>query len=363
MEGTHGLSRNYNIVFRAPGLANAHEHGPAVMYWQVNSDMPSLVGPMDRDDKWFFMPTAVPQGVRLNDQEAGTLIRRTTGIDLPYEVLSTDEWVASRFIADRYQRGRIFLAGDACHLHPPFGGYGMNMGIADGVDLGWKLGAVLEGWGGPALLGSYEMERRPLHQQVIEEAAANHGLLGNQLWREGLEGADSAGAALRREVGALISREKAREFHSLPVVLGYCLGLSEVIVAEGPPLTLPKGGGTYRPSARPGCLAPHVWVDADRALYDLFGPGFTLISTTGLPRQVLDCISADASENGIPLRILELPDARYGALYDAPLILVRPDQHVAWRGAIWPGAGLLRRVAGWGVAGGKALHADVTRRI
>ena len=219
MEGTHGLSRNYNVVFRAPGLANAHRHGPAVMYWQVNSDMPSLLGPMDRDDKWFFMPTAVPPGVRLNDQEAGTLIRRTTGIDLPYEVLSTDEWVASRLIADRYRRGRIFLAGDACHLHPPFGGYGMNMGIADGVDLGWKLGAVLEGWGGPALLESYEMERRPLHQQVIEEAAANHGLLGNQLWREGLEGADSAGAALRREVGAMISREKGREFHSLPVVL------------------------------------------------------------------------------------------------------------------------------------------------
>jgi 2-polyprenyl-6-methoxyphenol hydroxylase-like FAD-dependent oxidoreductase len=363
MEGTHGLSRNYNIVFRAPGLANAHGHGPAVMYWQVNSDMPSLIGPMDRDDKWFFMPTAVPPGVRLNDQEAGTLIRRTTGIDLPYEVLSTDEWVASRFIADRYQRGRVFLAGDACHLHPPFGGYGMNMGIADGVDLGWKLGAVLEGWGGPALLGSYEMERRPLHQQVIEEAAANHGLLGNQLWREGLEGADSAGAALRREVGAIISREKTREFQSLPVVLGYGLGLSEVIAAEGPPLTLPKGGGTYQPSARPGCLAPHVWVDADRALYDLFGPGFTLLSTTALPRQVLDRIRADAGETGIPLRILVLPDARYGALYDAPLILVRPDQHVAWRGAIWPGTALLRRVAGWSVAVGKAPGADVAHRI
>jgi hypothetical protein len=239
----------------------------------------------------------------------------------------------------------------------------MNMGIADGVDLGWKLGAVLEGWGGPALLETYEMERRPLHQQVIEEAAANHGLLGNQLWREGLEAADSSGAALRREVGAVISREKAREFHSLPVVLGYCLGLSEVIVAEGSPLPLPKGGGTYWPSARPGCLAPHVWVDADRALYDLFGPGFTLISTTGLPRQVLDRIRADAGETGIPLRILELLDARYGALYEAPLILVRPDQHVAWRGAIWPGTELLRRVAGWRVADGNAPGADVTHRI
>jgi hypothetical protein len=106
-----------------------------------------------------------------------------------------------------------------------------------------------------------------------------------------------------------------------------------------------------------------VWVDADRALYDLFGPGFTLISTAGVPRQVLDRIRADAGETGIPLRILVLPDAPYGALYDAPLILVRPDQHVAWRGAIWPGAGLLRRVVGWGVADGKAPGADVTHRI
>jgi hypothetical protein len=98
-------------------------------------------------------------------------------------------------------------------------------------------------------------------------------------------------------------------------------------------------------------------------LYDLFGPGFTLLSTTALPRQVLDRIRADAGETGLPLRILVLPDARYGALYDAPLILVRPDQHVAWRGTIWPGIELLRLVAGWGAAVGKAPGADVTYRI
>lgn len=121
LQGQYGLSRNYNVVFRAPGLAQAHRHGPAIMYWQVNAECPSIVGPMDRGDKWFFMPTAVKDGVKFQPGDAPALIRRATGIDLPYEVLSSDEWVASKLLADRYRTQRVFLAGDACHLHPPFG--------------------------------------------------------------------------------------------------------------------------------------------------------------------------------------------------------------------------------------------------
>ena len=122
MEGTYGLSRNYNVVFRAPGLAQKHKLGPGIMYWQVNADVPSVIGPMDRGDKWFFMPTAIQDGVKFAASDAPSLIRKSTGIDLPYEVLSSDEWVASRLLADRYRDRRVFLAGDACHLHPPFGG-------------------------------------------------------------------------------------------------------------------------------------------------------------------------------------------------------------------------------------------------
>ena len=120
MEGSYGLSRNYNVVFRAPGLAQAHGHGPAIMYWQVNPEAPSLIGPMDRGDKWFFMPTGVKEGWKLDPADAPAMIRKATGIDLPYEVLSTDEWVASRFLGTTYRDRRVFLAGDACGSSPPW---------------------------------------------------------------------------------------------------------------------------------------------------------------------------------------------------------------------------------------------------
>ena len=221
MEGVHGLSKNYNIVFRAPGLDQAHQLGPAIMYWQVNPDAPGLIGPMDKD-KWFFMPTGLPKDAKFDINASTELIKKSTGIHLPYEVLSSDEWIASRLIANKYQDKRIFLAGDACHLHPPFGGYGMNMGIADGVDLGWKIAAHLQGWGGPHLLNSYEIERRQVHDFVMNEAVVNHSVLGNQLWVDGLEDATPQGAALRHQVGQKIESTKLREFSTLGVILG-CL--------------------------------------------------------------------------------------------------------------------------------------------
>src|SRR3546814_13158725 len=111
MVGTHGLSRNYNTIFRAPGLAEAHAHGPGIMYWQINPEVPSLIGPMDQPDLWYFMPTMVADGKRFSEAETIDLIRRSTGIDLPYEILSSDAWVASRLLADRYREGRGLLSG------------------------------------------------------------------------------------------------------------------------------------------------------------------------------------------------------------------------------------------------------------
>ncbi len=339
MQGHYGLSRNYNIVFHAPGLAQAHRHGPAIMYWQVNADVPSIVGPMDRGDKWFFMPTGVADGTKLEPGQAPDLIRKATGIDLPYEVLSADEWVASRLVADRYRDRRVFLAGDACHLHPPMGGYGMNMGVADGVDLGWKLAAVLQGWGGARLLDSYERERGPVHRYVMDEAVANHATLGNQLWQDGLEDDDERGAALRREVGARVAAAKLREFNTLGVVLGYRYDDSPVITGDGSEAA-PPDFLNYVPSARPGHLAPHAWLHDGTSLYDHFGPGFTLLVTDGSRPAEIDAVRQAAHRAQVPLRVVQPREPALRDLYRARYALIRPDQHVAWRGDAWPDNGL-----------------------
>lgn len=350
MHGSHGLSRNYNIVFRAPGLADAHGHGPATMYWQVNPAAPSLIGPMDRDDVWFFMPTRLPDAFTITPASAAALIRAATGIDLPYEILSNDEWVASSLIADRYRKGRIFLIGDACHLHPPFGGYGMNMGIADGVDLGWKLAGTLQGWGGPALLDSYDIERRAIHEEVIAEAATNHAVLSNDFWADGLEAPGEAGDAMRCAVGERIVAVKQREFHTLKTVLGGCYKRSPILAGGDEPAQDaaedPAEDRRYVPSSRVGCLAPHVWRADGRSLYDLFGLGFALLARADADGGEVRKALADATGRGIALAVLSITGDEAEGRYDRPLTLVRPDQYVAWRGAHWSGD-VFDRVAGW----------------
>lgn len=345
MSGIYGLSRNYNIVFRAPGLAESHRHGPGSMYWQVNPVAPSLIGPMDVDDVWFFMPTRLPDGFEINRASAAQLIRESTGIDLPYEILSSDQWVASSLIADRYRGGRIFLAGDACHLHPPFGGYGMNMGVGDGVDLGWKLAGTCAGWGGPLLLDSYERERRGIHQAVMAEAAANHAVLSNDLWRDKLEDAGPVGDAARRAVGERIVAVKRREFHTLGTVLGACYEDSPIIAPDDGPVQR-QDGSAYEPSSRPGCLTPHLWRASGHSLYDCLGEGFALICRPEADEDSIADARREARSIGVELTIVPLLSSEADGLYPARLTLVRPDQHVAWRGNHFE-AGTLRSATGW----------------
>ena len=347
MEGTRGIAGNYNVQFRAPGLSRLIPHGPAIMYWCINRDAPSLIGPMEGLDLWYFIATRV-EG-RLEDLDPIELIRRATHLDFEMEILGTSPWVAHSLLADKYFEGRIFLTGDACHLHPPFGGYGMNMGIADGVDLGWKLAAVLHGWGGPALLPSYEQERRPIHKAVIEEAVANYSALGNHLSLPGLEAPGPQGDATRREAGDVIFAAKLREFRTLGVVLGYQYQESPVIVSDGtsPP---PPNTMIYRPSACPGCLAPHLWLQDGSSLYDHFGPGFSLLATNGHSATDLERARQTAASLGIPLKVLAPEDARLHPRYGANFAFIRPDQHVAWRGNVLPNdlAALLGAITGAG---------------
>jgi hypothetical protein len=334
MEGSFAMSRNYNIVFRAPGLAEAHGHGKAIMYWQINGEVPSHIGPMDSGDRWFFMPTGLAPDVRVTMDNAGDLIRRATGIDLPYEILSIDEWLAHRAIADRYRKDSVFLAGDACHLHPPYGGFGMNMGVSDAVDLGWKIAAVLQGWGGETLLQSYELERRPVHMNVLREASANHAKVSNQLFEEGLEDDTPAGQAARERVGRRINAEKLSEFYTLGTILGDCYAGSPIV--QPGPTPGPRDFLNYVPSSAPGGRAPHVWLHDGSSLFDHFGEGFTLLALPGAPEASLRAATQDAARMRVPFKVLHIDNPAARGLYQEALTLIRPDQHIAWSGALWP---------------------------
>ena len=252
--------------------------------------------------------------------------------------------MASRLLADRYRDGRVFLAGDACHLHPPFGGFGMNMGVADAVDIGWKLAAVRQGWGGAALLDSYEAERRPVHNLVMDEAEGNHAVLAAQLFREGVEEDSARGETVRAEVAALIRETKAREFYALGVVLGLRYRGSPVIPDDGTEADWTMSRD-YVPSAAPGSLAPHLWLEDGRSLYDLFGQGFTLLVMADGEGTDLDEAAAEAASTGTPLEIVRIVDPRLTSLYQASRALIRPDQFVAWRGDRWQ-SGMLATASG-----------------
>jgi 2-polyprenyl-6-methoxyphenol hydroxylase-like FAD-dependent oxidoreductase len=341
MQGAYGISRHSNVVFHAPGLAQAQVHGPGVMFLQIGPAGLSITGPMDKGDIWYF-GTNIRDGEPLSDDKVIEQIKLTTGIDLPYRILSADQWTASELIADKYSEGRIILAGDACHLHPPFGGYGMNMGVGDAVDLGWKIAAELQGWGGPSLVAAYEAERRPVHRFVMEEALANHQMMLGSPWRDGLDAATPEGEALRREVGGAIQVAKAREYHTLGTVLGLGYEGSPIIDSEPEPAP-PHDGQHYTPSARPGRLAPHGWLEDGRSLYDAFGPGFALVVADAADETQVALAAAEALALGAPLEIVR-PGPAITDLYHADLTLVRPDQHVAWRGKNWNGA-LRRAVA------------------
>ncbi len=326
--GDHALRPNFGMVFRAPGLWQHVRHGPAVHYWVVNPAVPALFGPIDQTGTWWIIAFGVER--QTGERDAIRLIDGAAGTSTQATVLSTDPWTARMQIVDRMRSGRVFLAGDAAHLNPPFGGHGLNTGLGDAVDLGWKLAAVLNGWGGPALLDSYQVERRPIQERVIREATANMAVTSRELLADNLEDDDAPGERARRAAGERIQQTKRPEFHSLELVLGIAIADSPVIIRPGAPAAGDFG---------PGTLLPHAWLGAGRSLYDELGDGFTLLRRPGAACRGLE---RAARLRGVPLKVLEWrgrdagdPDAGGPAL-----ALIRPDQYIAWAGQQEPDDGL-----------------------
>ena len=255
-------------VFCAPTLWSTLVFEKAFHYNVLNDDLPSLavVGPLHPPDAWFFDLMGVEPAEALDPAE---VIRNLIGRPIPFEIRHVMPWTVHNALAERYREARVFLLGDAAHLQSPSGGYGMNGGVGDAVNFGWKLAAVLQGWGGELLLDSYELERRQFHVRALAESIQNSE--DNELLTPGLED-PIRGQSLREALAEKIQRIKPKNFQSLGVSLGYRYATSPVIVPDGTPTT-PYETSRYIPTARPGHRAPHAWLPDGSALFDHFSQG------------------------------------------------------------------------------------------
>ncbi len=325
--GEHALRPNFGMVFHAPALWSHVRHGPAVHYWVVNRSVPALMGPIDRDGTWWMIAFNVDR--ETGERDARRLVDGAAGVACEATILSTDPWTARMQLVDHARRGRVFLAGDAAHLNPPFGGHGLNTGLGDAVDIGWKLAAVLGGWASPGLLDSYEPERRPVQAQVIAAAHANNQVLATDLLADDIDAPEPAGLRARERANANIQASKRSEFHALDLVLDLAYESSPAIAPDaGHPRA--AGAGDRR-GAFPGRRLPHAWLGAGRSLYDELGDEMTLLVLTD-DLAAAATVSAAADGKGVPLKVLDLPRPDLHEKYGAGLVLVRPDQHVVWRG-------------------------------
>jgi hypothetical protein len=270
---------------------------------------------------------------KLEETDVSALFRRGMGRDVPHTVEDKTLWVRKRTVADRFMDGRVFIAGDAAHAHPPNGGLGMNTGIQDAFDLGWKLAARLAGWGGPNLLESYDYERRPASARAAEMSLSNYQRLVSAKPNSAIMAPTAEGEAVRQRVGQRLVEENEKSWHPVGVHLGYIYDPSPIVVPDGSPKPEDDTIG-YRPTSFPGARAPHVWLSPPnskgrKSILDLFGAGFVLLNFAELPTAPLE---SAAAERAVPLTVERIASREAAELYERPLVLVRPDGHVAWRG-------------------------------
>ena len=330
------------VHFKSRDLSALHAQG---QFWHIFFTTPATIISQDEIDTWTlqrYFPLDFDPSALDSEQVVADALGRRIRID---RVLVTSVWQGYLLLADRYRVGRVFLAGDAVHQNIPTGGYGMNTGLGDAVDIGWKLAAVITGWGGPKLLDSYEIERRPVAERNVARSDRHAGV--HVKWRSRIDAdlvnADTpAGVAHRAELAAIIQAERGEnEDHGIE--LGYRYAGSPIVVHEdGPePEWSPR---TYTPTTWPGGRPPSVILADGTALFDQFGAAFTLLDFNGGGQPLV----AAAASLQVPLKHVTVRDPHAQTMYQRGLVLVRPDQHVAWRGDSAPpnATALIDRVRG-----------------
>jgi 2-polyprenyl-6-methoxyphenol hydroxylase-like FAD-dependent oxidoreductase len=323
-----GTMLSYYI--RAPNLMAQSGRAPAVITWIINREVRGFMYLQDGREHW-IVHFQVPKGGDWTVLDPRAVVRSMIGADTEFEILSGGPWTGGlALVAEKYRAGNIFLAGDAAHLFTPLGGFGMNTGIGDVMNLGWKLTAVHEGWAGERLLDTFERERHPIG--LRNSRLGVHCARKMSAWPvpEDIEQPGEAAEARRRAFGVFCLEDDKDQYNTAGLQLGERYEDSPIICPDGAPPP-PDVWGTYTPLDRPGARLPHFWLADGRSCYDLLGPGFTLIDFAANDTAPFE---RAARERGVPLAIVRMPLP--SDLAFSPLVLVRPDQHIAWHGAAAP---------------------------
>jgi 2-polyprenyl-6-methoxyphenol hydroxylase-like FAD-dependent oxidoreductase len=343
LSGEMRIMERFMTHFRSDERALLQRWGTA---WHYQSPLGTLIAQNDLD--LWTLHSRAPDDSELQDVDPAALLRRFLGTDIVHQVEVANRWSPHLLVADAYRSGRVFLAGDAVHQYIPTGGYGMNTGIGDACDLGWKLAAVLHGFARPGLLDSYEAERRPVGLRN-REGSRRHNQTRRQiaqLYREAsIDGASQLSETAMDRLGCEIAVIGNAENESGGIELGYSYAGSPTIDTDQDAVA-PDDPGVYQPSTIPGVRLPSVMLGDDTSTHDQLGPWFTLMAVGCAPSR--DMVAA-AARRGMPLAVVSFREDFLTEIYGRQQLLIRPDQHIAWRGTqldVSSAEALLDRVTG-----------------
>jgi len=347
LEGDFGVALGYMVHFKSNDHDALAKFGVA---YHLQTPFGTLIA-QNATDIW-TLHVPLPPETDIDKIDADELLRNFVGQDFDFEILVANSWSPHLVVAERYREGRVILAGDAAHQYIPTGGYGMNTGIWDAGDIGWKLAAVLNGWGGDALLDSVDSERRQIGLQN-REASLSHMLVRMQiagLLQQPTVDLDSASAeSARTQLSKEIAQIGNAENESWGIEHGYHYTDSAVIVSDQDENKEPKFDRLrVTPSGWPGARLPHYFLNDGEALYDQIGSCFTLIALNGVNT---DAFEQAATDSAVPLQVLNVNDDTNLERLGYNLLLIRPDFHIAWSGNSTPAscARVLLTAAGRGM--------------
>lgn len=361
MNGRGRMRPNVSFYFESEAFLRVHDRGIGNLYFVFAPDSFGVFTAIDGTTNWTFQFYFLDPSRQTDDLDPTDVLHRAVGRPFDFRLKGVQHWHHHQSVARSWRSvlpwgdvdgapGRIFLAGDAAHLFAPTGGVGMNTGIGDAVDLGWKLAAVESGWGGDGLLAAYETERKPIAVRNSVISANNSDKIDMVMDETPPEVEEDSprGERVRARIAERI-RWMARQFNSAGTHLGYRYQASPIIVADGSPEP-PDDPTQLSPSTWPGMRAPHAYTTAagradSPSTLDWFGRDFTLV--TGAADDAAPLTQAFAAA-GVPMTVQPIDDPTLAALFERRHVLVRPDGHVAWRGNTLPDdpAAVVRRVTG-----------------